>query len=274
MLSAYADWQFRKRILKTLPTVSCSPNAKVTGWLNFSEYWSFRNGIPESEKIFILDILNQTQSKKVQEKRVVFDVGANIGLFSVMLADLENIDVHAFEPIPATFERLKNNITLNHFDSKIHLNLIAVGSEKGEVEFDVFADSPAINRLSNRSQIAPQSTKVICQKVPVIALDDYCKNQNIEQIDFLKIDVEGMETQVLQGAKELLKAQKVSSILLEVCPNNLRITCNSVEVLYSTILELGYSVYRLSEDGKPDKVLTISDLEKVRLENVVLFPDS
>ena len=270
MLPAYANWQFNKRILKKLPSVSCSPTTKVTGWLNFSEYWSFRNGIPTPERLFILDCIKQSPGERSQEKKVTFDVGANIGLFTVMLAGLDNIEVHAFEPIGSTFERLSSNVTFNHFSSNVYLNLTAVGSEQGNVEFDTYADSPAINRLSNTSLVTSQSTAPIRQKVTVITLDGYCQEKGIEQIDFLKIDVEGMEAQVLQGAKKMLKAQKVSGILIEICPNNLKVTGNSVELLHSTILESGYLPYKLSPHGLPNQLLDISDLKQIVLENVVL----
>ena len=270
MMSAYANWQFNKRILKKLPSVSCSPNTKVTGWLNFSEYWTFSNGIPASEHLFILECLKQPSNRKSQDKRVAFDVGANIGLFTVMLAALDNVDVHAFEPVVSTFERLSSNVALNHFSSNIHLNLAAVGSKKGNVEFDIYAKSPAINRLSNTSLVTSQSAAATRQKVSVINLDDYCQEKGIERIDFLKIDVEGMEAQVLQGAKKMLKAQKVSGILIEICPNNLKVTGNSVELLHSTILESGYLPYKLSPHGLPNQLLDISDLKQIVLENVVL----
>lgn len=266
MLTAYANWQFNKKIFRRLPSVNCSPRISISNWINFSEYWSFYRGIPEFEKIFIFKSLQDSQSKQ----NIAFDVGANIGIFTVTLADLENVKVHSFEPISYTFDRLKANVARNDSISKnVVLNRAAVGLTKEKIEFQVFVSSPAINRLYvNKKSNCIDSN----QTVSVISLDDYCSKKQIKKIDFVKIDVEGMETQVFQGAINLLQKKLISVILLEICPRNLSNAGNSVDSLYEIITQYGYVPYRISKNGSIGSTLKLNDLKKIVLENIAVVP--
>lgn len=267
MLNIYSKWILSRRLLGKNPAVSCTSNTSVSGWLNFSEYWSFSKGIPQAEEL----LMEKCLSNSSNQKTVTIDIGANIGLFTVTLASLGYSEIHAFEPVPQTFSRLETNIKTNQLQDKITLNCVAVGSEEGTIQFQIFEDSPAINRFVKFQD--EDKENIVIQKVALTTLSKYCDEHSIQHIDFLKIDVEGMELFVLKGGEKLLRDHRIAKILLEICPNNLQSANVKLRDLYEYILEVKYLPYYLEKNGDMGKVLKLEDLEKINLANIVLAPD-
>lgn len=266
MFNAYCNWLIARTLSNDGPAISCTSDSKITGWLNFSEYWSFHHGVPEAEKL----LMQKCLKKGNQEKTVAIDIGANLGLFSVVLASIGYDEIHTFEPVPQTFARLKSNLVNNQFLEKVKLNCTAIGSQEGFVEFQIFDNSPAINRIAKSNQHQQKTTGI--QKVTVTTLDKYCAENHISKIDFLKIDVEGMEPLVIQGSENILRNKCVSTILLEICPVNLKMSGTSTTEVYELITQLGYRFHLLLKNGDIGKVLKLEDLQNMILANVVVIP--
>jgi len=125
----------------------------------------------------------------------VVDVGANIGAFALYMAIVKHAElVIAFEPSPQTFPRLAKNIEINGVKNVRVVNA-AVGDKEAILSF-----SDGLMSINSRvSESGPL-------KVPCVTLD--AELSGIPSIDILKIDTEGYETQVLQGASETLKKTK------------------------------------------------------------------
>jgi FkbM family methyltransferase len=159
----------------------------------------------------------------VREGMTGFDVGANIGLYSLLLARLVGRTgvVHAFEPEPRNFERLKANLALNAAGNVI-TNRLAVSHESGDVRLNLF--DPSLNEWHSLG--APRLTDpyhprrlvepVESISVEAVSLDDYTRSHSIARVDFLKIDVEGAEPAVLQGAVRLFECEAVGLVQFEV----------------------------------------------------------
>ena len=141
------------------------------------------------------------------------------------------------------------------------------------VTFRIQEASPATNRMAMASETRgseASSTQVIA----AIDLDGYCQSQGVEFIDFLKVDVEGMEPYVLQGARALLKERKIAAILIEICPANLRAVGLSPAQLYREFETARYSPHVLNNDGRPGAKLSLAEINATSLANVVLLPDA
>jgi FkbM family methyltransferase len=123
-----------------------------------------------------------------QNCKTIFDVGA--GSFSIFY-DVEGIDVHYFEPHLESFEKLK---TIGVKNKNYYFNNFGL-SDKGE-KVSIYADGSLYNRNMSNVVIATCDVKSGLE---------YCNEKNITHIDFLKIDVEGMETKVLLGFGDILK---------------------------------------------------------------------
>ena len=268
MQAAYARWFVAKLITGQPPLLTLEANVRIGGWISFSEYWSLQGVLPKQERLFIKRCLEGKQGRAV-----AFDVGANIGAFTCLLANMGARPVHASEPIPETFCRLKNNVKLNGLLDRAYLNCLAVGMEQGLVTFHIEESSPATNHLALPGRSSANSA-TSSQLVALVSLDGYCNGQGIQGIDFLKVDVEGMEPYVLQGTRALLRERRIAAILIEICPANLRAVGLSPAHLYREFETARYSPHVLNDDGRPGDKLAPADIEAMTLANVVLLPDA
>ncbi len=134
------------------------------------------------------------------------DVGANIGSYTI-LASAANADVISFEPVPATFESLLDNVRLNGLEKRVDARNQAVGRDAGELE--MIADQDTTNQaLVAGDHYAGQSIRV-----PVVTLDTALRGTTPKLI---KIDVEGFETEVLAGAKQILGNPALRAVIMEL----------------------------------------------------------
>jgi FkbM family methyltransferase len=126
---------------------------------------------------------------------VVFDVGANIGTFSLHLQSLsKSVKVFAVEPAPATREVLERNVTANNISSQVTVLPFAVGSENGKISLHC---SPEQGHSSFvEGEFVKNGTTV---EVPMMTLPTVLDERKIEQVDLLKIDIEGAETDLFDG---------------------------------------------------------------------------
>ncbi len=127
-----------------------------------------------------------------------YDVGANVGLFSLIAARHigEGGQVVAFEPWAGNVDYLRKHVSLNGFEQRVHVVEAAVGASEGMALFQP-SESPAMGRLSPDGSVS----------VPILTLDSYVEGGG-RPPDVLKVDVEGAELQVLKGAKGVLMKQR------------------------------------------------------------------
>ena len=180
----------------------------------------------------------------LKEDAVFFDVGANTGLFSLLAAAKSSkIQVHAFDPIKLNTTLLEASIEINSL-SNITVNQTCVGDYDGVVEFSVSSDSAY-------SSIKDSGRKCEYKKVnlPIITLDTYIKCNSITKIDFMKIDVEGAEMMVIEGANAAFHNNlKPKLMMIELFDKNLIAFNTSVKEAVIFVEKLGYKALILSED--------------------------
>jgi FkbM family methyltransferase len=140
-------------------------------------------------------------------KKVVFDLGGNIGAFSLFFnASNKDLDYagYVFEPHPGNIKVLETNLLLNNV-TKFTVIKKAVSGENGLLRLDVSGSFDAF-RIDNKSKNYIE--------VDAVKLSDFCKFNNIEQIDLLKMDIEGGEYDILANDFEFL-SDHVKTIMLE-----------------------------------------------------------
>lgn len=142
----------------------------------------------------------------VKEKGIVLDIGANIGNHSLYFAQECHVrKVYAFEPVKSTFEILVKNISLNKFEKIIVPYLAALGDYQGKGNIIYMGDAGG-------NKVEPDDTgEVVISTVDGLEIK--------EQIDFIKIDVEGYEEKVLKGAEITLKKYH-PVIMIEIFDEN------------------------------------------------------
>lgn len=134
---------------------------------------------------------------------LALDIGANEGDYSNLIKTINpNVKLICFEPNPALISKIKEK------DIGAIYN-VAVGDCNGVVEFNINSED------STQSSVYRENVNTKKIKVPSITLDKFSEDNNIDYFDFIKIDTEGFEHQVILGAKELCSKQKIGMIQFE-----------------------------------------------------------
>lgn len=197
---------------------------------------------------------------------VFFDIGANIGLMSLLAAHkigAKGVAV-AFEPVSATYEKLQKNCSLNPQFSNIQTVRAAVSDANGKQE--IFITGPG--RDAWNSLVPAEGMQ--CEIIETFRLDDLMSNEKFElpHPDLLKIDVEGWEIHVLRGATETLKKYK-PVLLIEFTASNLEAAGASCAELASELTKLGYSIHEYEPVKR--KLKPISDFS-FEHKNLIALP--
>jgi FkbM family methyltransferase len=154
--------------------------------------------------------VSQHISQLAKAGGLMVDVGANYGYYSCLWAAAkESNRVVAFEASPRNFTALKMNLQRNSIIHQVDLQETAVGKESGNLQFDLGPD----HQSGWGGLVTQPKDRAI--EVPVISLDNFWLKSDRKQIDVLKIDTEGADTWVLQGAEKLLRSHKISHIFFE-----------------------------------------------------------
>lgn len=178
---------------------------------------------------------------------VVFDVGANVGAYCVTAGRSQpSARVFAFEPIPLNVALIGTSLLANRIEN-VEVAKACVSDMPGEVEFTVSEDSAYSSMIDTHRK--PEAARVRCQ---AITLDDFCKQRGLKSPDVMKIDVEGAELRVLQGARLMLSDRQSSPrlILIELYDQNLEAFGTSIAEIVGLMESSHYRPYVLIEGKK------------------------
>ncbi len=160
------------------------------------------------------------------------DVGANIGSYTVLAGAVAGANGVSFEPAPSTFEKLMINVRANQLDDKVQCLNIGLGAQPGTIAFT--SDQDAINHVLTENEATEHAIQV-----EVSTLDTVLANQSPHVI---KIDVEGYETSVLEGAEKTLKKESLHSVLIELKGYGKRYGFDESKI-YEMMAELGFEMF-------------------------------
>ena len=194
--------------------------------------------------------------EKIETGNIVVDIGANIGLHTLNMARIvgNTGQVFAFEPDPSNFEILKKNVKINNYKNII-LEQKAVGDKHGRVTL-YQSDNPINHRIFPQTEQAKSEIQV-----ELTNLDNYFDSDMIDKINFIKIDVEGMEFGVLKGMKNILKNNKKIKILFEFVPKDTMEAGFIPIELLDYLTSNGFKLYCMDEKTK--KLLYVSNNEEI-----------
>ena len=169
----------------------------------------------------------QAIPRLVKPGDIACDIGANVGVYTVLLSRLcgRSGRVWAFEPVPDTYWRLRETLALNRCDNVAPVQA-AIADTDGTARMNLFKPQfSEWNTLGKPSMLTRDGRRVSpgeSVQVPSHTLDQFCDEHRIERIHFLKVDVEGFELSVFRGAETLLREQRVDFICFEISKDPLK----------------------------------------------------
>ncbi len=237
------------------------PNLQTAGYLKFKG--CFNLSLPNKDKIKIYNhnltiptllfwhgligyepLATHIWSKLSKKSHVIFDLGSNFGLYSLIASKMQpDAEIFAFEPLQRNYDLIEKNKRINNFN--IRIEKLAVSDTVGTATFydmDSF-DNTIASFNPDFIKAHQHHKKLIPMNVETVSLDYYCKKNNINKIDLIKIDVEGHESEVIQGAKTIISLSK-PTMLIEISSES-----NFNEILKFISSIPGYNLYALDEEN-------------------------
>lgn len=200
----------------------------------------------------------------VGEGDVAVDIGAHIGYFTMRLADAVGARGHvfAFEPVPRNADLLARSIVESRFESRVTLTRAAVSDTTGEAVLRVGRDLLNTGGAFLGSAPAAGDDGLDTVRVPTVRLDDVAVRRPVRLI---KIDVEGAEPRVFQGASAVLRDDR-PFVISEVHPEQLqRVSGASPASYFAAMAALGYTAHAIEAGGigAPIDAAAIADVVTV-----------
>ncbi len=169
-------------------------------------------------------------SQMCAPRAVIFDIGANIGLYTIAFAANDSRIVHSFEPSDLALPYLRRNLTLNRLENA-HVHAVLLSDSRGQRNFVLDRMTTAQSHVGRSGEVG-----IFLESVD---LDSYAREQLLPSPDLVKIDVEGHDFNVLRGMQQMLKARPM--IYLEGGERGEDGRVNSMTYL----LERGYGLWNL-----------------------------
>ncbi len=190
--------------------------------------------------------------------RVILDIGAHVGIYTLVAAQrAPTAKIFAFEPVPLVYERLSCHLSINHAENVTCVHA-AVADDRGQSLIFHPADRPDtvgsrdVDHCTTRAD-GPWR----CDIVPTVDVDSFVDSTKIQNVDLVKIDVEGSEAEVLTGMNRVLRRDR-PTIMCEVLPGGWA-TSESGEAIDHLLSSLGYHFYLLTRDGPVERERLIGD---------------
>lgn len=193
--------------------------------------------------------LHNFLEKHIKPSMVVFDIGANIGEITVHMAKLTGLSgrVYAFEPAPTLLKRLWENVTINGVDNIVIIHDVALSNENGNAMFS-FAEIDMENR--GMGSLVNRDNNVVSRELMVknTRMDDFVLHEVIKRIDLIKVDIQGGEINLIEGALHTLDKLE-PDIVIEVSPSDLACLGKKPADLIRLLEDVGYKCYLFDCSG-------------------------
>ncbi len=194
----------------------------------------------------IRDIANSLPKYRAD---IVFDIGANVGQSSKLyLEKFPYAHIYCFEPVSDTFSQLQNNLKGS---KRVDCYQLAFGSAKGRGKMVLQGPSDEFFMINESKQL-PINNSVLTELVDIDAIDEFCHTKGIDRINYLKIDTEGGDLEVLKGAMNMLTEQRIDCVQVEAGmnpTNNRHVPLESLKKYLESHKYFLFGIYeQMSED--------------------------
>lgn len=246
-------WQISSRLMSGFITIPFHNNTNLfakKGMTSATSAWYC--GLYEYEEMSFL-------SHNLNKGDYFVDIGANIGVYSILAAS-KGAKVISIEPVVSSFEILRKNIELNNFQDLIKAINIGI-SNKEEI----------LNFSSNQDTLSHVVTSVD-EKKGGIKVNSSSLDKTLKGIvpKFIKIDVEGFETNVIEGAEKTLQNKNLNGIIIELIGGG-RYYGFDEDILHQKILSYGFNTYKYYPKTK--KIISMNNKKNMKKNTIYLRND-
>ena len=228
----FLKWQFIHRVINSKFIFDWVDNTKFI--LQKNETGMSGNlycGLMEYEEmIFIIHLLNEDDK--------FYDIGANVGSYTLLASGVKKCKTVCFEPLPSTFEKLIDNINLNRIQHLVNAKNFGVGNKNEVLSFT--------NNLNTTNKVILDRNDKDTTEVNVITLD---KNFTPSEKTVVKIDVEGYEYFILEGGTNFFSNVNIIAIIIELNSSGKRYGINDIDI-HKTILKFGFKPIRYNPNNR------------------------
>ena len=205
-----------KNYSKKIPVITLNEKEKGK---SFKFYVPNSTALWRAESLYSKEPITISWIKKFKKNKIFFDIGANVGMYTIFSSIFSDVKVYSFEPESNNFQILNQNIILNNLSKKVTAypfgiseklaitNLYLSNWEKGGSHNTVGVKLN--HNLKNFKPYFEQGTLSV-------TLDDLITKFKLPIPNYLKIDVDGIEYKIIKSSKKLLKKKKLESILIEI----------------------------------------------------------
>lgn len=186
---------------------------------------------------------------------IMYDIGANIGIYSLYAALKSRLNcIYSFEPVHNNFNSLQNNVVLNH---KLNINPLNIAISNFSGLQDLYISDSRIGNSGAQLGAAVNENgenfkPVLTQKVLCSSLDDLVSIFNIPIPNYIKIDVDGKERDIILGMKNILNSESLRSLLIEI--NSIDQFIEIKEILQCHQFELDLSLNELKDHSTKRRI--------------------
>ncbi|RLA72783.1 MAG: methyltransferase FkbM [Epsilonproteobacteria bacterium] len=214
---------------------------------NYIENNGNSNFDTNGEEVFIDNLMNSFKNDG-ERKRIVFDIGANIGIYSQMIhnkSNKMNISLYLFEPTKSCFDTIfikfesEKNIQVNNFGASDSNTMSTIYYDK---------EQSGLASLYQRNLDSYNLKLDKSEEITLRRLDNYIEEHNIEHIDFVKIDIEGHELKALEGFGKYLNGDFIDYIQFEYGGTNLDAHTSLMDI-YKFLEERGFNIAKIMPKG-------------------------
>jgi FkbM family methyltransferase len=203
----------------------------------------------------------------LREDSVCIDVGSHNGSMALFAAKVASRGkVLAFEPVKELFNRIRENVELNHLGNVVPINLALGATQTTRTIYVNFNNRGMSSLIKNDAESYAHT-----QKVRVDTLDNQVKRNKAGRVDIIKIDVEGSELDVLKGARDTITKNK-PVLIVEHDPGT-----ESTRQVLDYLNELGFYTIHILQHGRHirgglSRIHSFDELPKNRTTNMVCIP--
>lgn len=173
----------------------------------------------------------------LRDSDLFIDIGANIGAYTILASGEVGANTIAVEPIPSTFINLVQNISVNQIQDKVEALNIGLGAKEDIIRFTKSLDT--VNHVATENENDTIDVKV----------DKLDRIISKRKPALIKIDVEGFETEVLNGAGEILKAKELKAIIIELNGSGKRYGYDE-NLIHSKLINHGFKPYQYNPKAR------------------------